>query len=133
MWTYESSTGILRDDAGKTVGVGYSGHGPGVNNASYEDVKDVGPIPQGRYTIGAAHSNPKLGPMAMALTPCAGTDTHGRSGFYMHGDDVHHIGQELASEGCIIQGPETRERVSASTDRDLLVVWKYAAVMPQAA
>ncbi len=105
-WFWVQSEGGFYDADGR-VGLGYSGFGIGKNNPAYEEVPDVGPIPVGDYDIGAAMTHPELGPIARPLTPLPGTDTHGRSGFYMHGDSSQHPGQ--ASHGCIILPPAIRE------------------------
>ncbi len=122
MWRYSQSGGQLSSQAGDVYGVGYSGHGEGVNNPKLEAVPNVGPIPKGVYNIGWSYTDAERGPMVMSLTPKQGTNTFGRSGFLMHGDLVAAPGKELASHGCIIMGPLTRRAVAASSDRELLVV-----------
>jgi hypothetical protein len=120
MWTYQQSTGQLRKD-GALVGTGYSGHGDGVNNPAAQNEQRIGPIPQGVYRIGAPLDPPDhLGPLAMPLTAQPGTETFGRSAFFMHGDNSQ--GNESASEGCIIMARLIRQTVAASPDRDLTVV-----------
>ena len=111
MWEYRQSTGKLTNDS-EAGSVCYSGHGSGVNNPAMQDAAMVGPIPVGSYTIGAPSTHPKLGPLAMALTPNPGTDTFGRSGFFMHGDNsaLNHS----ASEGCIIASHNQRLIVAAA-------------------
>src|SRR5215469_14959261 len=54
-WTYERSSGKMFDPGGMLVGFGYSGIGIGKNNPEAENIEDVGPIPQGIYTIGPPH------------------------------------------------------------------------------
>ena len=107
--------------AAKLIGMGYSGHGPGRNNPGMEAVPDVGPIPHGLYKIGkpeccAPDPPGPHGPYVLPLSP-NGHNACGRSGFLMHGDNVHHD----ASLGCIIQLFTTREQVGASGSYDLLV------------
>src|SRR5277367_6929293 len=118
MYTYSQSTGILARN-GVTVGEGYSGHGAGRNNPAMQAVPDVGPIPQGQYSIGPPFDTPPSahGPHVMRLTPVAGNNMFGRDGFLMHGDNPEHD----ASEGCIIMPPSVRGAVSASGDTDLTV------------
>ena len=118
-WTYVQSTGKLSDPAGQWVATGYSGHGEGVNNPADDAIPDVGPIPAGSYIIGAAITHPTCGPIAMRLDPVAGTDTHGRAGFLIHGDSA--AGNHTASHGCIILPPNIRTQINASTDRGLVV------------
>src|SRR5881394_3675444 len=96
-WTYKQSTGELLLD-GTHVTTGYSGHAEGRNNPEMEGTPDVGPLPRGFYTIGVPFDTTTHGPHVMRLTPDAGQDEHGRSGFLMHGDNAQHD----ASLGCII-------------------------------
>jgi hypothetical protein len=119
-WQYEQSTGILSQD-GNIVATGYSGHGNGVNNPDDEFIKNVGPIPQGIYTIGPPREPINiLGPLAMPLEPDPNNDMEGRDGFYIHGDnnDDNHT----ASDGCIILSHDIRQTINDSDDRTLIVV-----------
>lgn len=120
MWKYVQKTGELFDSQGHCAGVGYSGHGEGKNNPEMQEVRNVGPIPVGTYSIGPLHDTDKHGPDVMALTPVQGTDTFGRSAFLMHGDKIKDPG--TASEGCIIQAHATRLAVAKSEDKLLEVV-----------
>jgi len=118
MYTYSQSTGVLARN-GAAVGHGYSGHGAGRNNPAMQAAPNVGPIPQGQYKIGPPFDTPPSahGPHVMRLIQAPGTDTFGRDGFLMHGDNPQHD----ASEGCIIMPPDVRNAVSASGDTDLTV------------
>jgi hypothetical protein len=116
MWTYSQSTGTLYLD-GVEVGSGYSGAGPGVNNPEMQAVANVGPIPEGTYTIGSAFTHSHTGPISMRLEPAGTNEMHGRSGFLVHGDNATHT----ASEGCIILPRPVREQIAASKDRQLEV------------
>ena len=118
-WVYSQSEGSLHlNDI--LVGTGYAGFGEGVNNPSDQSVPDVGPIPQGFYTIGAAFTHPQAGPLAMRLEPEPGTNVFGRDGFLMHGDTASM--DHTASHGCIIMDHTTRATVAVSDDRRLQVV-----------
>jgi Protein of unknown function (DUF2778) len=117
MWIYRQSTGQLL----RLAGTGYSGHGAGVNQPDLQDVKMVGPIPRGRWTIGPAYSSSEKGALVLPLAPAIDTDTLGRSGFLIHGDLIGHVGENLASEGCIILSHDIRAQIAASGDHDLLV------------
>lgn len=120
MWTYVQSTGELLQN-GQHVDNGYSGCDDGKNNPSMQAVHDMGPIPQGDWTIiGPPFSTPDHGPNVLRLEPVAGTDTFGRDGFLMHGDSIKLPG--TASKGCIIMAANTRLRVWQSQDLDLRVV-----------
>ena len=120
MWTYVQLSGQLISGAGEMIAVGYSGSPAGKNEPQEEAVADVGPIPQGRYTIGSPRDTPAHGPYVLPLTPDAANQMFGRSGFLMHGDSVSHPG--CASEGCIIMGLAIRQQVWTSGDHQLQVV-----------
>lgn len=121
MLTYKSKTGELLY-RGALKAKGYSGHGPGVNNPGLQHVAKVGPIPAGVYWISPEpFDSPEHGKFCLRLTPVTGTQTYGRSGFLMHGDEVGHVGEFLASEGCIVQDRPTREWVH-NNGHTLLVV-----------
>lgn len=121
-WTYKQSSGGLTDPNGVVIGIGYSGHGAGVNNPEMQDQPDVGPIPQGFWSIGPSFGSPTKGPVVCDLTPLPLTNTFGRSGFMLHGDSIEFAGQEEASHGCIIMSRLVRETVAASGDRVLQVI-----------
>ena len=120
MFKYSQSTGAL-DDANETfLGRGYSGFGPGKNNAEMQNVLDVGPIPQGQYTINPPVDTEEHGPYVLALVPNEWNEMFGRSGFLIHGDSVNNPG--MASKGCIILARPIREQIWNSGDRSLAVV-----------
>lgn len=120
MWTYAQASGQLLQD-GQLVGTGYSGHDNGKNNPSMQAVPDVGPIPQGGWSIaGPPVNTAEHGPYVLTLQPAPGTNTFGRSGFLMHGDSIEAPG--CASRGCVIMPRAVREQVWTSGDTDLEVV-----------
>jgi type VI secretion system (T6SS) effector TldE1-like protein len=126
MWTYEQSGGRLLHDA-QLVATGYAGgnippnfDATAKNNPAREREHYFGPLPQGLYTIGPAHTEPQLGPVAMRLTPDHATVMYGRAGFFIHADSVSHPGK--ASEGCIVMPGSARAVLAASNDRQLTVV-----------
>lgn len=131
MWGYRQRTGELLWD-GELVGVGYSGlddgdgvlePGEGKNDPEAEALRGVGPIPRGRYRIGPAFTHPTKGKLVMQLIAMPGTDTHGRSGFLIHGDSRLRPG--TASLGCIVMPYDVRLIVSdcvADGDDELEVV-----------
>ena len=116
MLTYSQSTGDLRDARGVLLGVGYSGHGDGLNNPRAQGAPDVGPIPRGLWSIGAPVDTAEHGPFVLPLTAHAQTDCCGRSGFLVHGDEVQHHGEHLASLGCIVLPRAVREAIWSSGD-----------------
>ena len=88
MWTYEQKTGWLIDTRGFRLSKGYAGGGAGKNNPAMQGVKNVGPIPRGRYEIEEPIDTVTHGPCVLRLVPDATNEMHGRSGFLMHGDSV---------------------------------------------
>lgn len=129
MFTFKISTGELfgpphtcADPIGPVWGKGYSGHGEGVDNPADESISNVGPIPEGKWSIGAPEDSPNTGPFTLPLAPLEGTDARGRSDFRIHGDLVGEVGKELASHGCIILARPIRERINGESDRTLCVV-----------
>ncbi len=124
MYFYGQSTGILKHSESSTltvIGTGYAGgdcgHNPGgVNNPALQSVPQVGPLPQGVYTIEEPIDHPKLGPCAMRLTPGTDNEMFGRSGFFIHGDNSN--GDRSASEGCMIMGPLIRHEIAGSLGSD---------------
>lgn len=119
-WRYDQSSGDLRDPSGHFVCRGYSGHGAGKNNPARQHERAVGPIPRGRWKIGAPYDSKNVGPYALTLTPCAGTEVFGRSAFRIHGDSKRAPG--TASHGCIILPRPVRERIWASGVHEIEVV-----------
>lgn len=117
MWIYVQRTGDFF--AGSTyVETGYSGRVPdGKIDPSKECVRDMGPIPRGYYTIGAAVGSPTV-----VSLPLAADDPNycspPRSGFLIHGDNS----TGTASTGCIILSRKTRDRVNGSDEKRLRVV-----------
>ena len=111
MLSYSQSTGALRDAAGNLMATGYSGHGAGVNAPDLQNVPNVGPIPQGLWNIAPPRDTETHGPYVLPLTPHDDTDTFGRDGFLIHGDEVAHAGEQLASQGCIVLPHDAREAI----------------------
>ena len=118
MAKYDSKAGVLVIGTSEFRGL-YSGHGEGINNPALSHVTDVGPIPIGTYAIGTFFDDPEKGPCVAHLTPQEGTDTFGRSGFMIHGDNkqLNHS----ASHGCIIAPRNVREALKASGETSLEV------------
>lgn len=117
MWVYSQRTGNLF--WGKKAGQGYSGNGKGKNNPDLQDEPNVGPIPQGLYTIGSPHDTGDHGPFVLALTPDPKNEMYGRSGFLIHGDSIAAPG--TASHGCIILARWLRDWIARSGDNKLRV------------
>lgn len=127
-WTYAQKSGELQQD-GKPVATGYSGSGAGKNNPAHQNVPNVGPIPQGDWTIaGPPADTADHGPYVLKLHPAAATETFGRSGFLVHGDSKEHPG--CASHGCVILPRAVREQVWNSGDRELEVLAEIPLATP---
>lgn len=118
-WTYEQSTGALIRDGVHRAG-GYAGFGRGCNNPAYQDQPNEGPLPQGRYTIGAPIQHPTCGPFCMPLTPAEGNEMFKRHSFHIHGDN--RAGNRSASHGCIVLTRSAREMIWQSGDHQLDVI-----------
>lgn len=113
-----SGTFVLlhHDDDLTTAHAGYSGAPGGVNNPTMEHLRNVGPIPRGRYLVGAPHRHPRLGPVAMTLWP-HGHGAQGRSDFMIHGDNSRR--DRSASRGCIVLDRDVRDLIAnAVNDAD---------------
>lgn len=121
-WKWDQSAGELSRN-GKLVSRGYSGNGRGKNNPSLQGVAGVGPLPVGRYKIGAPYNSKNVGPYTLTLDAVdarPGDDVHqptGRSAFRVHGDSIRAPG--TASRGCLIVPRNIREAIWRSGDRDL--------------
>jgi Protein of unknown function (DUF2778) len=117
---YSQGSGKCFDSAGVLDTEGYSGHGAGLNNGHAERVHDVGPIPLGRYSIAAPLDPPDhLGPLALPLTAQPGTETYGRGGFFIHGDNSD--GNKSASHGCVILEHDARKWIVDHRETELEV------------
>lgn len=116
-WIFKISTGeLFLSSSPSTVATGlYSGKGEGKNNPDLESVHNVGPIPEGWYTIGTPFSSSTHGPFCLPLIPDVTNEMYGRTGFLCHGDSREHPGE--ASEGCIIAPREIRETISQGSPR----------------
>lgn len=119
-WKYEQATGKLFDKDNTDIATGYAGRALGKNNPAMQDVKGIGPLPCGMYTIYAPHDSTTVGKYAMRLLPDPQNEMFGRSSFYMHGDAIHDPGN--ASHGCIVMDRTVRELVWDSGDHRLQVV-----------
>lgn len=120
MFVYTQATGEMLSPDGAIVGKGYSGFGQGKNNPRMQDVKGVGPIPEGSYTIGEPFTSEVEGILTMRLYPDECVPTFDRCGFLIHGDSMQHPG--CASHGCIILPRPARLLVAENLDKRLLVV-----------
>lgn len=122
-WTYIQSTGELKRPNGTVASTGYAGYGPGRNNPAMQGVKNIGPVPRGKYHMGYGEDHPKTGRLTIRLVPDPSNQMFGRSGFLIHGDNK----TGTASHGCIIAGFNARVEVDKSPDRYLEVIAAPAA------
>lgn len=109
-YSQSSRSFVCHDNAtGETYAscTGYSGNGQGLNNPAAQDQKNVGPIPQGTYTVGGFTT--RRGANTRPLTPDPNNNMYGRAGFLLHGDNAAR--NYTASEGCIIIPPQCRTAV----------------------
>lgn len=115
MIAYFISTGEMTIDT-KVIGRGYSGRSKGINDARMMFVRGLGPIPCGVWDMALPMEHPRLGPVAIALNPRKGTDTQGRSEFFVHGDNQSM--DRSASSGCIILDRKVRDKLAAALVAD---------------
>lgn len=99
-YTYVQRTGWLYDQHGVRMSQGYAGNGEGLNNPDMQFVIRKGPLPAGRYWIGAPYEHPRLGKMTLNLEPFPDNDMRGRAAFRIHGDNAAR--NRSASQGCPI-------------------------------
>jgi hypothetical protein len=98
---YHQGSGVIETPEGVTVAFGWAGKGIGKNRPEVQNVKCIGPLPQGLYVVGVWEDHPRLGKMVTPLTQIEG-ETFDRGSFFIHGPskDPLHYGQE--SMGCIV-------------------------------
>ena len=128
-WIYSQKYGntyYKNEETGeiKKIATGYAGKGTGVNNPDMQHVRDVGPLPEGTYTIGTPYYHKRedgsgLGPHTMNLTPDENNEMYGRRDFRIHGD--RGVGYQASCKGCIILKNEERKNISNSRDNILEV------------
>jgi len=117
-WIYRRSTGSLfRNGLPVSEAQCYSGAPGHINDARSEAFVGKGPIPIGVYWCLAPRRHPTLGPIAIPLDPAGSNEMFGRSGFYVHGDNVKQ--DRSASQGCVICNATTRAKFMKG---DLFVV-----------
>lgn len=129
MTTHEITTGKWYLNNGTLFDTGYAGHGVGLNNPAAVGMKGVGPPPPGIYNaVEMCEDHPQLGPHAIRLEP--DTDTRERivnlgrdpDSFFVHGDEIGHVGEHLASDGCLIHSRTSRVEFWEGTDHQIAVV-----------
>ena len=113
-YSQSSGTTICSDINGNITMIntkGYAGNGQGYNNPNMQNVPNVGPLPQGSYTVGEMVSRTPSGLInALPLTPNDGTNTYGRGGFFIHGDNPNRP-PGTSSNGCPIINSSNRSLI----------------------
>lgn len=107
---YSQLSGELRavdGDNSSVIALGYAGKkGRCRNNPDCQAEKSKGPLPRGRYSI-IEQAHARFAKPAFALLPHDGNEMHGRSAFWIHGDNA--TGD--ASTGCIVLDRGERSEV----------------------
>lgn len=128
MWLYKQTTGELLKPDGTRFAFGFAGQGFGLNNPAHQDAHNIGPLPQGDYSMTKwLESDPHLGLCVIVLEPMPGNSMFGRSAFRIHGArSVDRSGLQgflTSSEGCVCIGDcGSRSAIWNSNDRLLRVV-----------
>lgn len=117
---FKQKTGEMFDAQGMLLGVGYAGRGAGKNNPAMQNVKGIGPLPVGWYTLQPPADDLVVGHYAMRLVPDKENEMFGRNSFFWHGDSSEHPG--LASHGCIVHPHAVRAFGWMSGDHRIQVV-----------
>ena len=138
MTTHEITTGKWYLSNGTLFDVGYAGHGVGLNNPNAVGMKGVGPAPPGVYNaVEMIEQHPHLGAYAIHLEPDTNTRAYilllGRDAdsFFIHGDEVDHVGEHLASDGCLIHSRTSRVEFWEGSDHQVQIVNGPAIPPPQ--
>jgi hypothetical protein len=129
MWTYDIKTGKLAHN-GVYVATGWAGHNikdgiQGKNNPDAVNVKGIGPLPPGKYTVGQPYDSPHTGPYTLPLEPSLENEMYGRDEFKIHGFQVGTDPNDPynpSSDGCIVQSRTTRNQIGNSPDKELEVI-----------
>jgi hypothetical protein len=127
MWLFKQSTGQIFHD-GTLITKGYAGRDyddtgkfvGGKNNPVMQNVKGIGPLPVGFYTMQQPHDSDVVGKYAIPLIPDATNEMFNRASFFWHGDKIKAPG--TASHGCIVSDPKTRVSAWTSGDHRVQVV-----------
>lgn len=127
--TFSQSAGTITDDQGTVLThLAFAGndsrpdvnpnHIHGFNNPGAQNVRCIGPLPQGVYRCGAWGTYPKVGQIACPLTQTSG-ETFGRSGFFIHGPGA--LDPLNSSEGCIVVPHDDRIKVMGAKPSTIAV------------
>ena len=133
MWIFSQQFGKIyyRASMGSPLEVlcnAYSGQGDGRNNPLMQCFEDRGPIPVGRYIIGAPFRSRTNYSLRLTPDPFNDMCNPPRHSFLIHGGDRERRDERppyvpgFSSEGCIVADRQYRERIWTSNDHELLVV-----------
>ena len=100
----DGTIAVINGDWFAPLFVGSAGREAGRNSPAHQCVKNVGPLPVGDYRMRIV-DHPRFAFPAIRLDPEKGTQTCGRSGFWIHGGTV--------SEGCILIQRQERLAIAA--------------------
>lgn len=121
MWQYDRAQKLLSRNYVNELAVCYCGNGEGLNNPEMERVKDVGPLPAGRYRFTNLANSHITGPNTIILEYDPSNEMYGRNFFRIHGDNK--TKDHSASDGCIVIEPmEIRIKMWHSGDHTLEVI-----------
>lgn len=87
----------------------YAGAPGFVNDPDADHLRSRGPLPRGLYRL-IVREHPRFARPAIWLSPFASNEMHGRSGFWLHGDNAKR--DRSASTGCIVMGFHDREWIA---------------------
>lgn len=128
MHTYKRATGEWWNKDKNLLGIGYAGYddgdgvpepGEGKNDPSKSNVKNVGPLPAGRYWISLPFNSPVTGAFSLRLIPQPGNEMFGRGGFVVHGEGPV---KGASSHGCPVLALPIRRLIAESGDCEVEVV-----------
>lgn len=119
-WVYHQTTGLLEHDGHAVLPRGYAGKGQWKYRADAQGISGRGPLPRGRYTVGAPFYHSHTGAYSLRLQPDAHNQMFGRSGFLIHGPNAQHPLD--SSDGCIVVTRSIRHQIWHSGDHVLEVV-----------
>jgi hypothetical protein len=120
-WTYQQSTGIMRNPRGGIAGIGYSGCGAFKNLPCAQTLANEGPIPQGLWDIlGPPEYTLEHGVYVLRLQPYIDTKSFSRDDLRIQGDSVDNPGN--GSKGDVVMPFVVRREIWESNDYILQVI-----------